>query len=451
MRLSPHAVAVGLLLGGCKPGVDLDAAAEGNGIPPGQGTTDPGQDGTLGPAPATDDGDEARLDLAAAFDIGVPPPPLPPGMCPPDCQFELSQAWAFDGPVGNGRPVPSLAQIAVVLRDDQRTVIAEQREGAIALTQLDANGQSLWTMPLALPCDPCRLGGITLDESDDLILAGHGFGLEPQPGTVAVLARIELSAPSITWAVASSLVDGDGITARAGSVATVDGGLLAQTVVEASMTAGMEDVLLHVHDVSDGELVFSHPVDTVTPPASPTGPPIGSYNGVAVLAYPGPDAALAGRVAWVDPLDGSTLLTSPKADPVAGLAMSGIRAIGTGRGSPAGTPTLTVHATSVPGANDWSTGERLGLDFGEPNALVTDALGHVHVATQLTPASSNTVQLWRWSEEGSLLWQVPLPLATDEASDAVALDVGDDDGLVLAAWQLGQLHVERRVPTCECG
>ena len=449
MRVSapPYIGTALLALVACGPSVDLDGspgAEAGLGTSPGA----PGTSGDNGNALETTDSGQAKLDIAAAFDVGAPPPPLPPGMCPPDCQLQLSRDWIFNGPPSDR--VDPQSEIAVVDAGDGTTIVADQREGAITLARLDASGQQLWTAPLALPCDPCRLSNIALHPtSTDLLIAGYGADVMGMP--IAVLARVEREDHTVVWSVDSPLVDGLRVTPRAGSVAVVHETLIVQPVVHAAPRPDLEAIELNLHDADSGSLILSQPIASAPPPASPWVPRAASFDQLVVVAYAGPDTQSQGQFTWLDPLSGDVSLTAIRTDPIAGLVSSEQRVISIGRASGGRAPMLSVRSATLAEPAEWEVYEDSEFDFHEPSAIVADQLGHAHAAVQLTGARPSTVQLWRWTETGDLVWRVSLPLVTDPAGTPIALDVRDDTSLILGSFSEGGVHVERRTPSCQCG
>src|SRR5690606_39126207 len=135
-----------------------------------------------------------RLDLGGIRLDVAPNLPLPPGVCPPDCQFELNRAWSYDGP-GSEPPTPLDPEdrVAVRVELDDRVVVAEERQGAIALARLEGGGR-------AGGARRPRGGGRGAPGGDHAGAAGRG-----RPGAVDAAAGLALRAVSAGGSAAASL------------------------------------------------------------------------------------------------------------------------------------------------------------------------------------------------------------------------------------------------------
>ncbi|MCA9705038.1 MAG: hypothetical protein KDK70_04200, partial [Myxococcales bacterium] len=247
VRLTALCGAAGLATG-CGAGVSLDdptpdSSPIGTDSSPSITSTGPGQG----------DGDTegaARLDLGAASDLGVGP--LPPGLCPPDCQFELSLQWAYDGPPA-ALPMPE-DRVGMIVIDDLGFVVAEQRQGAVTLAWLDPSGLEQWTLPVPLPCDPCRRVELTRHPTGDLLLSGDGQG--PTGSPIAYVARVELGTQAVRWTNTVQLATGDGVVPRTGPLIVLDDERMAIPAVQGSAFAGQERLDLLIHRTTDGTLAY---------------------------------------------------------------------------------------------------------------------------------------------------------------------------------------------------
>lgn len=453
MRLRTLAGLLGLLVG-CSTPVSL------NDIPAGTGTPTAGtQADTSGTSDTpTAEGDEtrgtsssAKLDLAAAFDL--PANPLPPGTCPPDCQFELTLDWAYDGPAG---PAPEPEDRVLALVDGSGLVtVAEQRSGVITLAQLDERGQELWTMPLALPCAPCRLVALDLHASGDLLLAGHGD--DGEGSALALVARVQLGEPSLVWANTVALQSDPGVVPRAGPLVPLDEPLMIQPALEASALPGQEQLELIVYDDRTGALAYT---DTVTTSAAtnagavPRAAP--GSDGLIVVSQPvvdGPEPT--GELLWLEAIGGGVVLEASLPVPPLGLAPVAADGVVTlGQSFVPGENTLYLHGSDLRRGLVWSTTYVQTTDSASIPAMAMGQ-GHTYVATRIATRApprepETSIQLLRWSDEGELIWQVALPVATDPVDRPLGLQLPASQALVIAAFVQGARHVEQRRQTCVC-
>jgi hypothetical protein len=449
MPLAVRVMALAVTLG-CGPTVSLDdphtAGSSDTGTsagPFGVPTTFADGDGfTEGP----DDG--AMLDVANVKLDVAPDIPLPPGSCPPDCQFELGLAWVYEG-FASPVPLEPEDRVAVIVEAGGSITLAEQRQGEIELARLSEHGQEQWTMPLPLPCDPCHLVDLSLHPSGDLLIAGWGFDPTGTGTPVALAARVELGGPQIVWATSTPLATDDGIAPRAGPLVVHDAGLLFQPVIEASTTESVEQLELFAYDGTAGGLLYA--VQVTTGLASGTAPPpLATYDAFDTLVATHPawtgSELLLGTVSWVSKGSG-VLETTSRVEPSLHLA-----AAPDGR-------VLTLGQT--PGARQ----SLLYLDSGEQRiyvlptvdsstpVLVVDGYGHAHVMTRTAtgPDEGVALEVLRWSEEGTLIWNLSLPLWLDRVDHPISLALGPDGNLVLGGFVGGARHVEQRVPSCICG
>lgn len=454
------AACLAVCLAGCAPAVSLDEPSDDAGAPITSGgpfgptSGSPGAD-TLG----ADDVDEggSTLDLGAVKLDVAPNDPLPPGMCPPDCQFELNLAWTYDGFVGGSPPpLDPEDQVTVLVEPSDMVVVVQEQQGAVTLARLDDNGQELWTFPLTLPCDPCRVVDVGLHPSGDLLLAGHGVeGGVP----VALAARVELDAPELRWSSATVLTPGPGVAPRAGTLVAHDEDLLLQPVLEASLD-GLERLELLAYDAATGDVAFTTAIGTGTGTGD-AAPPRAAYeaSGLLVLTQPAwTDAmSLTGAVRWITAPDGNPVETGERIEPSLRLAAAAGGRVLTVGTTPGPTETLLQLASGYSGdPEQWSLTQPVQTVTSTVPSLVVDTYGDAHVVIrtgQGEPGRERDVELLllRWSDEGSLIWQLALPVAFDRVNEPVSLQLTFEEHLVLAGFVAGARHVERRIPNCNCG
>ena len=449
----PAALLVATL--GCGPAVSLD---------------DPHTSGSSGPAtsagsfgvPTTfaDDGrsegpdDGAPLDVAGVKLDVAPDIPLPPGSCPPDCQFELGLAWAYEGFPGPASPEPE-DHVAVIVEAGGAITLAEQRQGELELVRLSEHGQEQWTMPLSLPCDPCRLVDLSLHPSGDLLLAGWGFDAMGTGTPIALAARVELGGPQLVWATSTPLAGDDGIAPRAGPRVVHDASRLFQPVIEASPTAGIEQLELLAYDGTGGAMLYAEQVTTGL--ASGTAPPpLATYDAYDTLvathpAWTGAEL-LSGTVSWVSKGSG-VLQTTSRVEPSLHLAAAPDgRVLTLGQTPGARQSLLYLDSGEQREPDQWQVIYVLPTAVSSTPVLVVDGYGHAHVVTRTdTPDEGVALEVLRWSEEGELIWSVSLPLWLDHVDQPISLALGPDGNLVLGGFVAGARHVEQRVPSCICG
>lgn len=462
MRLRRGLAACGLAvtLGGCGPAISLDAASEGSdAITTSAGPFGPssGGDGDTAPSGGLDEGllhDMGTIKLDVAPDV-----PLPPGVCPPDCQFELNLAWTYDGFASEPpTPLDPEDQVLVLVELDGGVVVAEERQGAVALARLDPYGQELWTFPLALPCDPCRLVELSWHPTGDLLIAGRG--VDGMGAPVAVVARVELGAPTLSWATATALSFAPGVAPRAGPVVPNGPDLLLQPVIEGDPVGGEEQLVLLVHDGDGGGVLFDAPV-TANGTTGDAAVPRAAYDaaGNLVLTHPIPDGSggTIGAVLWADPDDGSVLATSQRVEPSLRLAAApGGRMLTLGQSPGAGELQLRLGSGHLGDPEQWTLSQRVETSTVSSPAMVVDGYGDPHVVVRTAqghPGRETDVELLvlRWSDQGTLVWKLALPLAFDDVDEPVTLALTPDEDLVLGGFMAGARHVELRVPNCNCG
>jgi hypothetical protein len=447
---------------GCGTAVSLDEPGSSSGEP----LTSAGPFGT-GVSP-TDDGTTYGLpDDEGSPEVGdvkldvAPDIPLPPGSCPPDCQFELTAAWIYEGPTS----VPPVAldpqdQVAVIVDFDGAVTVAEERAGELLLARLDTRGQELWNMPLRLPCSPCRLVELGLHPSGDLLLAGHGIDALGSP--VALAVRVELGGPELVWATSTPLIGGHGIVPRAGSLVAHDEDLLLQPVLEGSLADGLERLELFAYDGASGGLMVADPL-TTSLGSGDAPPPRAAYDtlGALVVTHPmwAEAASISGTVRWSTALGAEVLATAPRVEPSLQLVTSPDgRALTLGQTTGTEQSVLHLDSGALEEPEQWSVPYELAtVPSGSPT-LAVDGYGHAHVVARIAQGPPDRehdvgLQVLRWSDEGNLVWKLVVPLAMDRVDQPVALALTPDgEGeLVLGGFVGGARHVEKRVPGCDCG
>lgn len=444
MRLNPWTWVLALALPlGCGATVSLDDPVGSSG---GEGLTGAGP---FGPSNEAGHGDDAALDTGA-LDAGepkldvAPDVPLPPGACGPDCQVELTTAWTYDGPAGSP-PLEPADQLLVIAQAGGLVAVAEARQGAITLARLDPSGQELWTLPLALPCDPCRLVELGLHPSGDLLLAGHGIDDTGSP--VALAARVELGGPELVWLTSTPLMSGSGIVARAGSVVVHDDGLLLQPTLEANGD-GLERLGLLTYDEAGGALVSGDSLAAGF--ASGDAPPPRAAvdtRGTVVVGHPAWTGAelLLGTVRWLDGIGPDVLAMASRAEPPLQLAAAPDgRVLSLAQAGATG-GVLALESGSLDDPEQWSLLYALEAS-GQPT-LAVDGNGHAHVLARVPRG----LQVLRFTEEAELIWKLVLPLALDAVSAPVSLALTPSGELVVGGFVGGARHVELLWHSCGCG
>jgi len=451
----------GLLLAaaiGCGPSVSLD---DPDPDPSPATTSVPGEASSTGAgsssdddAPGSDDGGE-RLDLGSAFDL--PPQPLPPGLCPPDCQFELSRAWTYEGPAARPPdPLDPLDHVRVAAGPRDDVLVAEERQGALELTRLDDSGQELWTLPLALPCDPCHLAGLSAHGTDSALVSGYGTSGAGSP--VAVIARVELADPTVAFVSTHPLDEGAGVVPRAGPLVDIGDGRLAQPAIEGSAVAGLERQLLLIYDGHDGALAYAD--ELATGPSSGDGPlPLGTpyANDVLAVGLPtGPSPDDPGQLRWVHAVTNVTQASAALAvAPVALDTTHDGRALALGQVVEPGGVELLVHSGRPDVPAQWTAQLSLRSDSAPLPALAADRLGYAYVATRSAVGQpgrelDTSIEVVRLTGVGEAIWQITLPVRTDYVERPLSLAVRDEETLLVGSFVGGARHVEQRSPTCAC-
>lgn len=451
--------AVLLTILGCGPAVSLDEPEAGS-----SGTsTGVGPFGEVG-APSEDDDasatppdDGAWQDLGSAkLDVGSDTP-LPPGACAPDCRVELAPLWIYDGPSGAGAPLDPEDQVAVIALPGGTVVVAEERQGELQLARISRSGQEEWTMPLSLPCDPCRLVELRMHPSGDLLLAGHGLDGTGTPAALA--ARVELGAPTLVWATSTALLVGSNIAPRAGSLVAADGDLVLQPVLEAAAIDTIERLELLAYDAASGGLVDVEPlVDGFGTGDAP--PPRAAFDALGTLVVTQPtwslDATLAGSVRWFEPGSGEELAFAPVAEPSLRLAAaSDGRVITLGQTPGARQSILYVDSGWVREPEQWDLLHVVPTVTSSTPTLAMDDLGHAYALVRVAEGRPGhergvALEVLRWTEDGLLIWKESLPLVLDHVDAPVSLALTDDGLLVIGGLVGGARHVELLDPGCDC-
>ncbi len=445
---------------GCGPPVSLDEP--GDATSPGTNADGFGPTSTSGasngdsaqPTDGPDDG-SAKLDVQDTR-RDLPDEPLPPGICPPDCQFELSLAWSSDGPFSPD-PLDPEDQVLVAAHSDGSVTVAEERQGSIEVAQLEPLfGRESWRMPLSLPCDPCRLGGLDLHPSGDALLSG--YGIDGTGSRIAFVARVELAGPSMTWSTATPLASGTDVIPRAGNPIVLDDGRIAQLALEGTATDGVERLSLLTYDPRSGERSSSDEIATTMATGDAT-LPLAAPNVDASIAASQPswdDAEPVADLLWTSVVGDGVIEQVPVPAPILALgsATEG-QTLALGQTMAEGRSTLVLHYGLANDPTLWSTTHVQITDSAPAPALAVSPLGHAYIATRTAsgPPGRETqtgVELTRWSDIGEPSWQVTLPLQTDYVERPLSLRLIGDDILVLGAYVGGRRYVEQRASNCVC-
>jgi hypothetical protein len=441
---------------GCGPAVSLDDPAGGStGISTGVGPF--GEVGSPSDDTMTSPDDGPRQDVGhPRLDVGADTP-LPPGACAPDCWVELTPLWVYDGPPGVGGPLDPQDQVVVIVEPTGAVVVAEERQGALELARLSRSGHELWTLPLSLPCDPCRLVELGLHPSGDLLLAGHGVDATGTP--IALAARVELGEPSLRWATGTPLLVGTGVAPRAGGLVADGNDLVRQPVLEAAAADAFERLALFAYDADGGDLVDVQPLaETFGTGDAP--PPRAAFDALGHLVVTQPMLALfgdfAGTVRWFD-LDAAVELASGyRIEPSLRLA-TGVdgRVVTLGQHPEALVSLLYVDSGWWGAPEQWDLVHVLPTVTSRTPALAMDEHGHAYALARVAdgrPGHERAVALevLRWSENGLLIWKETLPLALDRVDEPISLALTSEGMLVLGGFVAGVRHVELRLPGCDC-
>jgi hypothetical protein len=400
--------------------------------------------------------DGARLDLGNVKLDVAPDIPLPPGSCPPDCQPELGLAWSYDG---FGRPEPLVPEdrVAVIVEPGGSITVAEMRQGELELARLSELGQEQWVMPVSLPCDPCRLVDLSLHPSGDLLIAGWGLDATGTPAALA--ARVELGGPQLVWATSTALAIDGGTAPRAGSLVVYDESLLFQPVIEGSTVDGIEQLELFAYDGTSGGLLYAVPVTTGLA-SGDAPPPLATYDAFGTLAVTHPAwtgaVSLSGTVSWLsEPI--SVLATTSRVEPSLRLAAGPDGRVLTLGQTPGELQSLLyLDSGDQRSPDQWQIIYVLPTITSSTPALAVDDYGHAHVVTRAAAGrpgfeASVGLEVLRWSEAGTLIWKLSLPVALDHVDEPVSLALDFDGTLVLGGFMGGARHVEKRVHDCICG
>jgi hypothetical protein len=454
---SPACVLAVAMLG-CGPTVSLDepdAATGSSGTSTGAGpfgllTEDDGAptQGSLDDGVGLDSGGNEKLDVA-------PDLPLPPGSCAPDCQLELELVWAYDG-FADGVPLDPRDHVAVVVKQDDAVIVAEQRQGEILLARLSPFGQEQWTLPLWLPCAPCQLVSLQLLYSGDLLLAGHGVDDLGTPASFA--ARVDLDGPDVVWTTSTPLATGAGIVPRAGSAVVLDD-FMFQPVLEASRDGG-EQLGVLAYDLIGGESFDSGSLATGLATGDAP-PPLATWdtNGMMVIAHPTSTGAASpsGTVRWLSTPGLGKVALDDRVAPAVGLAAApngSTLALGVAPETRQSLLYLDSGASWDPSL--WQIIHVLPTVTASRPALAVDEHGHAHVLARTAQGSPGrerdvALEVLRWSEEGMLIWKLTLPVALDQVDEPVSLELRPSGALVIGGFVAGARHVEERQRVCTCG
>lgn len=442
---------------GCGPTVSLDEpdTAAGTSTSTGAGPFGPLSEGEGAPTLGSlDDGVRRDLGGDEKLDAG-PDLPLPPGSCPPDCQLELDLTWAYDG-FADGTPLDPRDHVAVAVEPDDSVIVAEQRQGELVLARLSQFGQEQWTLPLWLPCAPCQLVSLQVLYSGDLLLAGHGVDDSGTPASFA--ARVDLDGPDVVWTTSTPLATGAGIVPRAGSAVVLDDFML-QPVLEASRTGG-EQLGMLAYDLVGGEAFDSSAIAT-GPATGDAPPPLATWDDIGwlVVAHPAStgDASPGATVRWLSTPDLGMVAVDTRIAPTVGLAAAPSGSVVTLGVAPEARQSLLYldsGASFDPAL--WQVVHVLPTVTSRRPALAVDENGHAHVLARTAQGSPGreravALEVLRWSDAGTPVWKLTLPVALDLVDEPVSLELRPDGALVIGGFVAGARHVEQRQPVCTCG
>lgn len=412
---------------------------------------------TGGTLPALDSGDGTST---GEDSTGPPPEPDDPRLCPIECSVQLPLDWAYDGTAPRTPSAPGTHGVAAMVREaDGMLTLGEQLEGVGALHRLDRHGALQWSVPLPLPCDPCELTHVALHPSGDLLLSASGWLFDRS--FVLLAARYDPRAHAVVWSTSRPLQPIPGVWVRSGEIAALREDLAVQLYMTGQIDFEVnQSTQLLAYDeqglIVDDEYLVQGSATMARPPLLARAAPDES---LVVGVFIGYDNFLVGQLDRITPplwhTGGYVTVPAPLDD----LALDAVgRTVELGRSFDGS----HVHAvlserTGVDPQPRWLATLALPSESSTAAALALAPDGDAYVAVRTTQAPTEeatplvTLALSRWTPTGELRWSTTLLQAVAEATLPVALEVDDDEGLVIATVVNDRLRVERRTQRCECG
>lgn len=431
-----------------------------------------GGEASSGTLPALDTAGESTTDGGTTGDE----PALPdPAWCEPGCRITLPVRWSYEGVPDSGEVEPGSHYVPGLLREaDGGVTVAEQRRRWATLHGLDATGALRWNRPLPLPCDECELDGVSRHPSGDLLLGAAGNVID---GDFAILTgRYDPEADVLRWASTHAIEPGTVSPSRSGDVVALSDSLVLQLFLQGDIEfVGSQSIGVLVYG-ADGELLEREWLETQTAqtvrwplllrPSSADELVVAIPRGSASSPYAqlgrmeAPLWSPSGTLSLPEPLDdlevddrGHTLTLShtfdgdrmhlllddraglePQPRWVATLAVASVEQsradLAIGPDGDLYTAVRTAQRLELPDGGEGDGGDD-GEDAPSPEPLVGLALA-------------------RWTSQGELRWSTTVLMDVALGPRPVAIEVDDDEGLLLATVAGGRLRVERWQQQCEC-
>lgn len=394
----------------------------------------------------------------------VPPdlPPVPlPGECPPGCTVDLPVTWTWEDearpPSGGGEAPQGRWLSAAVAPLDGGWIVADQRGGQAWLTRVDPSGALEWSVPLELECD-CEVVDLALYPSGALAVLGQG--LLDDFYTIFGVGRFDLDAVSLEWMSWEFLGNNGTQRPRIGSLIPIDDVHAALLLIETQDTGpkGVLDLIELFYYETD-YITDYRLIDVQLAGTEPTRRPLGALlpGGEIAMSIPDGPSGSSGYVAWLDAVD----LLPFAAEGVPGG--SEVVALGPGSELVVASHTVVspeqvvVEASSLRRAQPpaWSYSAGVPTTSASEPDLAVDELGSAVIALRITAGTvddprDTAVRLTRLAPDGAEVWTTSLPLAVGPSPRPLALELTDDDGLLLAGIVGDRLHLERREQACRC-
>ncbi len=407
--------------------------------------------------PPLDTGESSSTGEAST---GEPTVPDEPRLCAAECEIVLPPLWVYDATPPPRPAAPGAHVVPAMLRDGDGTLtVAELVDGKPRLHRLDREGRLQWNVPLPLPCDPCELTDVGRHPSGDLLLSATGVDDE---GELALLAvRYDTTLHARVWLIRRPLLVVEGVHVRSGGIAALSDGLVAQLYMRGEFDFDALQRTLVVAYGPDGTLLDEE--ELVVSSATGARPPL--------LTRPTADDEILVSVFAGTPADvyGMTDRMAPPLWHTGGFAfpptpLDDVELDARGHAIELGHTFDGTHAylllsdrEDVEPTPRWVATLTLPSTTASTAALALGPDGDPYVAVRTTQAPGGLVEplvglsLSRWTPEGELRWQTTLLEAIAESFAPLALEVDEDEGLVIAAVVDGRLRVERRAQQCACG
>ncbi|MCA9652971.1 MAG: hypothetical protein H6712_25320 [Myxococcales bacterium] len=399
------------------------------------------------------------------------PEPTGPLLCAPGCRMIPSVDWAYEGAPDPMELEPGTHWIPALLREpDGGITVAEQRRSWATLHRLDPAGTLQWNRALPLPCDLCELGDLSRHPSGDLLLGAAGHVID---GELALLAaRYDPQADVVVWSRALPLAPLDGATSRSGSIVAVSDAEVVQLVLEGipelPSNQSAEVVVYGLGgEVLERVVLGVQTLQTRRWPLLARPSPQGD---LAVALPRGTDSSPYGQLARMEAPLWIFLGALSRPEPLDDLEVDERDHLLTLSHAFDGDHTyllLDDRAELEPEAR-WvatlaieSTAEsRADLARGPDGDLYTAVRVTRQVELPPDPDAEDEpgpqaeplvgLSLARWTSQGELRWSTTVLMDVAEGPRPVALEVDEDEGLLVATVAGGRLRAERWEQRCEC-